>query len=85
LWSQPARARGLSHSNVRRMMTGCNDLGKSVGANNYLAGREKSSGRGDWRGNRRCVRGTSLVASGGGGNPLSLCSGSFVGGSVHTE
>jgi hypothetical protein len=83
--ASPLGQGGSSHSNVRRMLTGCKDLGKCVGTNKYLASRGKSSGRGGWRGNRRCIRGTSLVTSGGGGNPLSLGSGSFVGGSVHTE
>jgi hypothetical protein len=74
---------GSSHSYLGWRLTGCNDLGKSVGANNYLAGQRKSSSRSDWRSNRRCIRGTSLVARGvGGGNPLSLGSGSI---SIATE
>jgi hypothetical protein len=79
--ASPLGQGGSSHSNVRRMMTGCKDLGKSVGANKYLASLGKSSGRCSSRGNRRCIRGTSLVTSGSGGNPLGLGSGLFVGGS----
>jgi hypothetical protein len=66
-------------------LNGRKDLGKCGGANKYLASLGKSSGRGGWRDNRRCIRGTSLITSGGGGDPLSLGSGTFVGGAVHTE
>jgi hypothetical protein len=67
------------------LLNGRKDLGKCGGANKYLASSGKSSGHGGWRDNRRCIRGTSLLTSGGGGNSLSLGPGPFVGGAVHTE
>jgi hypothetical protein len=79
--ASPLGQGGSGHSNVRLMLNGHKDLGKCGGANKYLASRWKSSGRGGWRDNRRCIR----VTSSGGGDPLSLGSGSFVGGAVHTE
>jgi hypothetical protein len=79
---------GSSRSNLRLpLLNGRNDLGKCGSDNNYRASgvSRKCSGRGGWRDNRRCIWGTSLVTSGGGGNPLGLGPGSFVGGAVHTE
>jgi hypothetical protein len=64
-------------------LTGCNDLTKSVRANNYLAGQRKSSSLDDWRDNWRCIRGTTIVAGCvGGGNPRGLGPDSFVGGGI---
>jgi hypothetical protein len=57
------RQGGSGPSNVGWRLTGCNDLGKGVGANNYLAGRRKSSSRSDWRDNRRCIRRTTSIGS----------------------
>jgi hypothetical protein len=76
------RQDGSGPSNVGLRLTGCNDLGKSVGANNYLAIRRKSSRRNDWR----CIRRTTSVGSCvGGSNPLGLGPGSFDGGGIHTD
>jgi hypothetical protein len=79
---------GSSRSDLRLLLlNGRKDLSKLGLANNYRAsdvGRECGVRRG-WRDNRRCIWGTSLVASGGGGDPLGLGPGSFVGGAVHTE
>jgi hypothetical protein len=67
------------------MLNGCKDLGKCGGANKYLASHGKSSGRSRWRDNRSCIRGTSLITSSGSSDPLSLGSGLFIGGNIHTE
>jgi hypothetical protein len=79
---------GSSCSNLRLLLlNGRKDLGKCGGANNYRASdvRRECGSRGGWRDNRRCIWGTSLVTSGGGGDPHGLGPGSFVGGAVHSE
>jgi hypothetical protein len=73
---------GSCSSNVRLRLSGCKDLGKSIGANNYLGGRRRGSSRIDWRDNRRYVqRATRVGGCVGGSHPLG--SGSF--GGVHTD
>jgi hypothetical protein len=69
------------------LLNGRKDLSKCGLANNYRAsdGKQGCGGCGSWRDNRRCIWGTSLVTSGGGGDPVGLGYGSFVGGAVHTE
>jgi hypothetical protein len=79
---------GSSDSNLRLLLLkGCKDLSKLGLANNYRASdaRQECGGCGGWRDNRRCIWGTSMVTSSGGGDPVSLGPGSFVGGAVHSE
>jgi hypothetical protein len=73
-------------SNVRLRLAGCNDLGKSVGPNNYLGGRGMGSSRNDWRDKGRCIRRTTSVGGCVGGSiPLGLDPGLFYGSGVHTD
>jgi hypothetical protein len=78
---------GSSRGGLRLMLLNVRkDLSKLGLANNYRASdvRRRCGGCGGWRDNRRRIWGTSLVTSGG-GNPVGLGPGPFVGGAVHTE
>jgi hypothetical protein len=78
---------GSSRGGLRLMLlNGRKDLSKLGLANNYRASnvRRGCGGCGGWRGNKRCIRETSLVTSGG-GDPIGLGPDPFVGGAVHTE
>jgi hypothetical protein len=79
---------GSSRSNLRLLLlNGLKDLSKLGLANNYRASdrRRECGGCGRWIDNSRCIWGTSLVTSSGGGDPVSLGPGLFVGGAFHTE